>query len=83
MEEPRTINITIRLKGSYVKDSKFLYGQKDLSILKNMSYLDALNQKIQWAKSLLYKLQEIDYKQRDFYRINAVANAIKFNEALL
>ena len=51
--------------------------------LATMLYPEALQFKIDSANSLLAKLYEPHFTERDTVRISAVYRAIKFNEALL
>lgn len=51
--------------------------------LAPMLYPEALQFKINSANSLLAKLYEPHFTERDIVRISAVYRAIKFNEALL
>lgn len=53
------------------------------SVLSGMLYPNALKYKIEAAKVLRGKLLEPHFSERDDERINAVINAIKFNERLL
>ena len=59
-----------------------LYGisPKDLA---EMNYKQALEYKIQGAKTLLTKLLEPDFMKQDTHKINRVNKAIKFNQQLL
>ena len=59
-----------------------LYGisPKDLA---EMNYKQALETKIQGAKSILVTLLEPHYMERNAHKINQVNKAIKFNQQLL
>ena len=51
--------------------------------LANLPYKQALQLKIEGAKSILITLLEPNFMDRDSYRINKINKAIKFNEQLL
>ena len=64
------------------KSTYYLYGL-DPKLLINLSYVEAINLKIDSAKKLIKVLFEPSYRNRDNSRINDVYKAIKFNQALL
>ena len=64
------------------KSTYYLY-DLDPKLLINLSYVEAINLKIDSAKKLIKVLFEPSYMSRDNARINDVYKAIKFNQALL
>lgn len=64
------------------KSTYYLY-DLDPKLLVNLSYVEAINLKIDSAKKLIKVLFEPSYMDRDNTRINDVNKAIKFNQALL
>ena len=62
--------------------TQYLYNIQP-AILADMLYPEALQFKIDSANSLLAKLYEPHFTERDTVHISAVYRAIKFNEALL
>ena len=64
------------------KSTYYLY-DLDPNLLSNLSYVEAINLKIDSAKKLIKVLFEPSYMNRDNTRINDVYKAIKFNQALL
>ena len=64
------------------KSTYYLY-DLDPKLLINLSYVKAINLKIDSAKKLIKVLFEPSYMERDNTRINDVNKAIKFNQALL
>ena len=64
------------------KSTYYLY-DLDPKLLSNLSYVEAINLKIDSAKKLIKVLFEPSYMDRDNTRINDVNKAIKFNQALL
>lgn len=64
------------------KSTYYLY-DLDPKLLINLSYVEAINLKIDSAKKLIKVLFEPSYMDRDNTRINDVNKAIKFNQALL
>ena len=64
------------------KSTYYLY-DLDPKLLINLSYVEAINLKIDSAKKLIRVLFEPSYMYRDNARINDVYKAIKFNQALL
>ena len=64
------------------KSTYYLY-DLDPKLLINLSYVEAINLKIDSAKKLIKVLFEPSYMDRDNPRINDVYKAIKFNQALL
>ena len=64
------------------KSTYYLY-DLDPKLLVNLSYVEAINLKIDSAKKLIKVLFEPSYMNRDNARINDVYKAIKFNQALL
>ena len=64
------------------KSTYYLY-DLDPKLLINLSYVEAINLKIDSAKKLIKVLFEPSYMDRDNTRINDVNKAIKFNHALL
>ena len=64
------------------KSTYYLY-DLDPKLLINLSYVEAINLKIDSAKKLIKVLFEPSYMYRDNPRINDVYKAIKFNQALL
>lgn len=64
------------------KSTYYLY-DLDPKLLINLSYVEAINLKIDSAKKLIKVLFEPSYMNRDNARINDVYKAIKFNQALL
>ena len=64
------------------KSTYYLY-DLDPKLLINLSYVEAINLKIDSAKKLIKVLFEPSYMYRDNSRINDVYKAIKFNEDLL
>ena len=64
------------------KSTYYLY-DLDPKLLINLSYVEAINLKIDSAKKLIKVLFEPSYMSRDNNRINDVYKAIKFNQALL
>ena len=64
------------------KSTYYLY-DLDPKLLIKLSYVEAINLKIDSAKKLIKVLFEPSYMDRDNTRINDVNKAIKFNQALL
>lgn len=64
------------------KSTYYLY-DLDPKLLINLSYVEAINLKIDSAKKLIRVLFEPNFMDRNNTRINAVYKAIKFNQALL
>ena len=64
------------------KSTYYLY-DLDPKLLIDLSYVEAINLKIDSAKKLIKVLFEPSYMDRDNTRINDVNKAIKFNQALL
>lgn len=64
------------------KSTYYLY-DLDPKLLVNLSYVEAINLKIDSAKKLIKVLFEPNFMDRNNTRINAVYKAIKFNQALL
>ena len=64
------------------KSTYYLY-DLDPKLLINLSYVEAINLKIDSAKKLIKVLFEPNFIDRNNTRINAVYKAIKFNQALL
>ena len=64
------------------KSTYYLY-DLDPKLLINLSYVEAINLKIDSAKKLIKVLFEPNFMDRNNSRINAVYKAIKFNQALL
>ena len=64
------------------KSTYYLY-DLDPKLLIILSYVEAINLKIDSAKKLIKVLFEPSYMNRDNTRINDVYKAIKFNQALL
>ena len=64
------------------KSTYYLY-DLDPKLLINLSYVEAINFKIDSAKKLIKVLFEPSYMNRDNTRVNDVYKAIKFNQALL
>ena len=64
------------------KSTYYLY-ELDPKLLINLSYVEAINLKIDSAKKLIKVLFEPNFMDRNNTRINAVYKAIKFNQALL
>ncbi len=64
------------------KSTYYLY-DLDPKLLINLSYVEAINLKIDSAKKLIKVLFEPNYMNRDNNRVNDVYKAIKFNQALL
>ena len=64
------------------KSTYYLY-ELDPKLLINLSYVEAINLKIDSANKLIKVLFEPSYMNRDNARINDVYKAIKFNQALL
>ena len=64
------------------KSTYYLY-DLDPKLLINLSYVEAINLKIDSAKKLIKVLFEPNFMDRNNTRINAVYKAIKFNQALL
>ena len=64
------------------KSTYYLY-DLDPKLLINLSYVEAINLKIDSAKKLIKVLFEPNFMDRDNSRINDVYKAIKFNQALL
>lgn len=64
------------------KSTYYLY-DLDPKLLVNLSYVEAINLKIDSAKKLIKVLFESSYMNRDNTRVNDVYKAIKFNQALL
>ena len=65
-----------------LKSTYYLY-DLDPKLLINLSYVEAINLKIDSAKKLIKVLFEPNFIDRNNTRINAVYKAIKFNQALL
>ena len=65
-----------------LKSTYYLY-DLDPKLLINLSYVEAINLKIDSAKKLIKVLFEPNFMNRNNTRINAVYKAIKFNQALL
>ena len=51
--------------------------------LAELNYKQALELKIQGARSILAQLLEPNFMEQDTYKINKINKAIKFNEQLL
>ena len=64
------------------KSTYYLY-DLDPKLLVNLSYVEAINLKIDSAKKLIKVLFEQSFMDRDNSRINDVYKSIKFNQALL
>ena len=64
------------------KSTYYLY-DLDPKLLINLSYVEAINLKIDSAKKLIRVLFEPNFMDRNNTRINDVYKAIKFNQALL
>ena len=64
------------------KSTYYLY-DLDPKLLINLSYVEAINLKIDSAKKLIKLLFEPNFMDRNNTRINDVYKAIKFNQALL
>ena len=64
------------------KSTYYLY-DLDPKLLINLSYVEAINLKIDSAKKLIKVLFEPSFMDRDNSRINDVYKSIKFNQALL
>ena len=64
------------------KSTYYLY-DLDPKLLINLSYVEAINLKIDSAKKLIKVLFETSFMDRDNSRINDVYKSIKFNQALL
>ena len=64
------------------KSTYYLY-DLDPKLLINLSYVEAINLKIDSAKKLIKVLFEPNFMDRNNSRINDVYKAIKFNQALL
>ena len=64
------------------KSTYYLY-DLDPKLLINLSYVEAINLKIESAKKLIKVLFEPNFIDRNNTRINDVYKAIKFNQALL
>ena len=64
------------------KSTYYLY-DLDPKLFINLSYVEAINLKIDSAKKLIKVLFEPSFMDRDNTRINDVNKAIKFNQALL
>ena len=65
-----------------LKSTYYLY-DLDPKLLINLSYVEAINLKIDSAKKLIRVMFEPNFMDRNNTRINAVYKAIKFNQALL
>ena len=65
-----------------LKSTYYLY-DLDPKLLINLSYVEAINLKIDSAKKLIKVLFEPNFMDRNNTRISAVYKAIKFNQALL
>ena len=63
------------------KSTYYLY-DLDPKLLINLSYVEAINLKIDSAKKLIKVLFEPNFMDRNNTRINDVYKAIKFNQAL-
>ena len=64
------------------KSTYYLY-DLDPKLLINLSYVEAINLKIDSAKKLIKVLFEPSFMDRNNTRINDVYKSIKFNQALL
>ena len=64
------------------KTSNYLYGVNP-KLFKDLLYKDALQFKVECCDLLLMGLMEVNYKDRDDYRIYRIMKARKFNEALI
>lgn len=64
-----------------MKKIEYLYGIKKATWL-NVTYIDALEQKILLAQKLIDELQCSHYMERDVSRINDIQKAISFNATL-
>ena len=62
--------------------TKYLYDLEPSQLI-GMPYEEALKLKALSGRELLFKLVEPSYDVRDSVRMNAVQNAIKFNQDLL
>ena len=65
-----------------LKSTYYLY-DLDPKLLVNLSYVEAINLKIDSSKMLIKVLFEQNFMDRNNTRINDVYKAIKFNQALL
>lgn len=67
-----------------MKNSQYLYGDLfDAKAMAEMPYATALTYKNHCAKTTTDKLVKEPMLETDWRRINAIAKAMKFNEALL
>ena len=65
-----------------ISTTQELYGVSPKQ-LADIPYKQALQLKIEGAKTILVKLLEPNFMEQDTYKINKVNKAIKFNEQLL
>lgn len=67
-----------------MRNSAFIYGDTfDAKAMNSMSYIDALHYKNNCAKVLTTSLVKADAVNTDWYRLNLVAKAVKFNQELI
>jgi len=65
-----------------MKTTEYLYGDNfDPEMIKLQKMLSKY--KIERAKSLIYELQKVPEKDKDYTRINLILSAIDFNKNLL
>lgn len=65
-----------------MKSTQYLYGIDPAKFIQ-LSYIDAVHNKIAAARVLLNELYKEPYMTRDSHRIRDINNAIKHNERLL
>ena len=67
-----------------MRNSQYLYGDNfDAKAIQQMPYVEALDYKNRCASALTEELVMAPAQTTDWFRINAIAKAKKFNEALL
>ena len=67
-----------------MKDSQYLYGRKfDAKVLSKMPYRQALEYKVECAKTLVSALTEATTMTTDWTRISKIHKAIEFNQYLI
>jgi len=65
-----------------MKPSSYLYGDLDVTELRELPYVSALHKKNIYAKELLEALFKLPYSDNNV-RINDICKAIAFNEVLI
>lgn len=66
-----------------MRDTEYLYGELDMTEIRELAYIQALLRKNNYARELIDQLLEVPYLDRDNLRIKEIGKAIKFNESLI